>query len=365
MTQTGRDFRTDVSLRSPGDRWERGDRGERGSVREPRDPRDPGGSYFESDEHRLVAALTQRMREGSRPGQRTDGHRIALAVEGGGMRGTVSAGMALGLEELGLLPMFDAVYGASAGSITSAWLLSSRPEGLRGWTDPAFAKALIRLRNLLRGRPMVDVTRLIEVVYREIFPLDFASVLANPIELHPLATDVVTGAAADLHAHLADETALRLAIRASAALPLLAGGPVTLAGRWYFDAGLVESVPFRQALRDGATHVLVLRSRRSIDRGRPFTGPTRGSRLVARYGLRRYAEELKQVYMQRPLQLSDDDRDLAAFEAAAAGPAVMSVRPDDDSPRVGRLSSDGPLLREAFEAGRVAMRGWGGGMAGV
>jgi predicted patatin/cPLA2 family phospholipase len=331
------------------------------SVRSEAGTRGEDGSGAE----RFVAALSQRRASGSLPNRRTDGFRLALAIEGGGMRGTVSAGMALGLEELGLLPLFDAVYGASAGAISSAWLLSSRPEGLRGWSDPAFAKALIRRRNVLRGRPLVDVTQLVEVVYREVFPLDFGSVLANPIELHPLATDVTTGAAADLHPHLADEATLRLALRASSALPLLAGGPVTIGGRRYFDAGLAESVPFRQALRDGATHVLVLRSRRSVDQGRTDPGPTRGSRFVARYGLRRYGPELREVYMQRPMQLADDDRDLAGFEAAGSGPALLSLRPDDGSPRVGRLASDGALLVAAFEAGRAAARGWVAGVLGL
>ncbi|MFJ1991571.1 hypothetical protein [Streptomyces asiaticus] len=36
------------------------------------------------------------------------------------------------MHELGLLNAFDAVYGASAGAISAAWLVSSRPEGLRG-----------------------------------------------------------------------------------------------------------------------------------------------------------------------------------------------------------------------------------------
>ena len=85
--------------------------------------------------HEVLRALTSRERGGSQPGARADGLRVALAIEGGGMRGAISAGMAFALHELGLLPAFDAVYGASAGAITGAWLLSSRPEGLLGWTD--------------------------------------------------------------------------------------------------------------------------------------------------------------------------------------------------------------------------------------
>jgi hypothetical protein len=61
--------------------------------------------------------LAARARAGSQPGRRDDGFRVAPAVEGGGMRGTVSAGMALALDELGLVTAIDAVYGASAGAI--------------------------------------------------------------------------------------------------------------------------------------------------------------------------------------------------------------------------------------------------------
>jgi predicted patatin/cPLA2 family phospholipase len=43
------------------------------------------------------------------------------------------------------------------------------------------------------------------------------------------------------------------ALRASAALPLLAGPPVEFAGRRFYDAGVSESVPYRTALAQGAT----------------------------------------------------------------------------------------------------------------
>jgi hypothetical protein len=45
--------------------------------------------------HEVLRALTARRRTGSRPGARDDDLRIALAIEGGGMRGVISAGMAL------------------------------------------------------------------------------------------------------------------------------------------------------------------------------------------------------------------------------------------------------------------------------
>ena len=189
------------------------------------------------------------------------------------MRGTISAGMALALDELGLVSAFNAVYGASAGAITGAWLLS-RPQGLLGWTEPAYARAFIRRSALLRGRPVADIRVLIEELYQTTFPMDFAAVLASPVEFHPLATDAATGQSTDLRPLCRTPADLRLALRASAALPLLAGPPVQFGGRRFYDAGLSESVPYRTALAQGATRAgaaLPPRADRHTGR-RPRTG---------------------------------------------------------------------------------------------
>src|SRR5580700_5149171 len=181
------------------------------------------------------------------------------------MRGTVSAGMALALYERGLMSAFDAVYGASAGASTGAWLVSSEPERLRGWAHTDYARTMIRWSALLRRRPVADVRTLVEVLYQTEFPMDFDSILASPVEFHPLATDAATGESTDLRPMISSPAELRLALRASAALPFLAGPPVRLRGRRYYDAGVAESIPFRTPLAQGATHILILRTRRPLD----------------------------------------------------------------------------------------------------
>ena len=319
----------------------------------------------------VLGVVAARAAAGNRPGAREDGWRVALAIEGGGMRGTISAGMALALHELSLAGAFDAVYGSSAGAITAAWLLSSRPEGLRGWTEPSYARTMIRKSAWLRGRPVADIRMLIEELYQTEFPMDFASILASPVEYHPLATDAATGASTDLHPFVATPAELRLALRASAALPLLAGPPVEFAGRRFYDAGLSESVPYRTALAQGATHVLVLRSRReavTLPDDRP---PARSLRLLARTTLRRETPALRATLLGRDARLAEDDRRLAAYQSAdsAAPPAepagsappsiepvVFSIRPAAGTPYVSRLATDGKLLAAAFEAGRAATR---------
>ena len=330
--------------------------------------------------HEVLRALAARRRTGTRPGARDDGLRIALVIEGGGMRGVISAGMALTLDELGLVPAFDAVYGASAGAITGAWLLS-RPAGLRGWAEPAYTKIFIRRTALLRGRPVADVRALIEDLYQTTFPMDFAAVLASPVEFHPLATDAATGQSTDLSPLIGNPAELRLALRASAALPLLAGPPVEFVGRRFYDAGVSESIPYRTALTQGATHLLILRSRPvgpypapgsdvpsqpPADGYRPFR-PSRSARWLARTALRRETSALRATFLARESRRAADDQLLADYEAASAAtsasvaasapgthPAVLSIRPAPGSPVVSRLATDGALLRAALEAGLAA-----------
>jgi predicted patatin/cPLA2 family phospholipase len=352
--------------------------------------------------HEVLELIEDRVRAGSVPGRRTDPHRVVLSIEGGGMRGTVSAGMALALHELGVVSAFDAVYGSSAGAITGAWLLSSTPEGLRGWADPDYAKTLIRWSSLLRGRPVVDVRALVEVVYQTEFPMDFDSVLASPIEYHPLGTDAETGESTDLRPMVAGPVELRLALRASASLPFLAGPPIELGGRRFYDAGVAESIPFRTPLAQGATHVLLLRSRRPLtpepvdpqaddlddlndaaadQDGAPaatangasagvpngvLNGPSdspganggkpprvpRSSRILARTALRRESLELRTALLTRPVRTAADVVRIKLHEAE--GKALM-IFPPPSVPPVSRLTTDPKLLAAGLESGRQSV----------
>ena len=298
--------------------------------------------------HPVIELLRRR----AETGEREDGARLALAIEGGGMRGAVSAGMVIAVHELGLTDAFDFVFGASAGTLNGVWLLSGNPaEGLEPYADPSLIREYIRRSNALRGRPVVDTQRLVEVLYEERLPLRFDAVLSHRVRLHPLATDVETGEAVDLAPTISDRTSLKRALRASTALPLLAGPPVEIGGRRYLDAGLAESIPFRAALAAGATHVLVLRSRRPQDAERP--SPV--SRAVVGALLRRLGEPVRHGYLDRARRLAEDDALLDRHGAdPALEPAMLAVRPPPDSPRVSRLESDSGVIRAGLQAGHEA-----------
>lgn len=284
---------------------------------------------------------------------RPAGARIALVVEGGGMRGAVSGGMVLGLDDLGLTGAFDAAYGSSAGALNAMWFVAGRAqEGAPTWADAAFAHALVRRRRAAARRPVVDITGLIEQRYEERSPGIFAAALASPTELHPIATDVGDGNAVDLHDAVTDERTLRLALRASASLPLLAGPPVELGGRRLLDAGLSAAIPIRAALAGGATHVLVLRSRRAGEVVQPAS--PRSAAVTGRL-LQRIGPAVATAFATRPEREASDEELLARHDAdPQLEPHVLSLRPPPDAPVPARLERDLELVRVALDGGRRA-----------
>ncbi|SFI69116.1 Predicted phospholipase, patatin/cPLA2 family [Amycolatopsis sacchari] len=295
----------------------------------------------------VLDVVRARAAEGSVPGARRDPYRLGLAIEGGGSRGTYSSGMAVELERRGLTSVFDDVYGSSMGAITGAWLLSGKAEhGASFWWHPDVLPNVIRPRAALRRKPVVDLEFLMNEVYQRWAGLDFDGVLANPVRLHPIGTDADTGAAVDLAPHLRDAETLKLALRGSAGLPLLAGPLVRLGGRRLLDGGLTEPIPFHSALRDGCTHVLVLRTRRADERPQQ---PPRVENLAVTAFLRRTAPATLPAWRGRPERRRTDDEQLAGSEA------LTQVLVPPGAPDVSRLAVDPALLRRAFDLGASAM----------
>lgn len=296
--------------------------------------------------------------------RRPDGARVALVIEGGGMRGAVSGGMALGLDELGLADAFDDVYGSSAGTLNGMWLLSGRVrDGIPTWTDPRLVNELISWRRLAGSRPVVDIQTLVNTRYEQLSPGLFDAVLKARAKLHPIATAVAGGQAVDLHRHITDVPSLRQAIRASATLPLLAGAPVSIGGERYLDAGLSAAIPFHAAFADGATHVLLLRSRRQGEVVTPASGTS--ARIMTRM-LSRIDPAVGRAFLTRA-DRERADEDLLALhdEDAARTPHVLSIRPAPDSPVPRRLERDIDVVRGGLEAGRRAVhRALGNGGSG-
>jgi predicted patatin/cPLA2 family phospholipase len=218
-----------------------------------------------AEPHPVVQVLLDRARLGSRPGARTDSHRVALVIEGGAMRGVVSGGMATGLEALGLRDAFDVVYGSSAGACAGAYFLAGQARsGARLYYEAVNNRRFI---NLLRGfqrRAIVDLDFLFDEVLSQQLPLDFEAIQRSGVDLVVLASHVDERAEGPDHveavrfSRFTSGDDLLGALHASSRMPVVGGEPFVYRGLRFWDAAITQPIPIHAALADGCTHILVL-----------------------------------------------------------------------------------------------------------
>lgn len=245
-----------------------------------------------------------------------DGCRIALAIEGGGMRGCVTAGMVTAIHYLGLQDTIDVVYGSSAGTVIGAYFITRQlpwfgPEvyydslttagksfintkrflravGL-GLLDPRLAKDVIFRRN--HGKPVLDLTYLLKTTMQERKPLDwdtFARMQAvQPLKVIASGLKSQKAIVMDMQkGSFTNIQELASCMQASCLLPGVAGpvmnlrkdNTTSLKHNGMFDmfarnkvkdedyepmadALLFQPLPFHTAVAEGSTHVICLRSR--------------------------------------------------------------------------------------------------------
>jgi predicted patatin/cPLA2 family phospholipase len=308
--------------------------------------------------HPVIQTLLRRRLEASRPGARTDGRRVALVIEGGAMRGVVSAGMASAIDQLGLRDAFDEVHGASAGAFNGAFFMAGQAAYMtslywRGFGDPRF----VSLRRALRGRgPAFDMDYVVDGIWARGRPLRIDVLLESATELHCTATDADTAAIVDL-ANLRSAEEVRCALRASARLPWLAGQPVAFRDRRLLDATLAEAIPIQAALKT-ATDVLVLQTRPEGVEHSGLSGPV--GLLTDRYlrTINPGLVQLRRTRSERYDKLSAwlgrraaESATSAAPGADAGGPAICVIRPPADATGISQLEHRNVALQVAGSEG--------------
>ncbi len=308
--------------------------------------------------HPVIALIRRRREQRSLPGRRDDGRRVALVVEGGGMRGVISAGMTAAIEQLGFTDTFDEVHGASAGAFNVAFLLAGQASYLTGLYQHGFGNPrFVSVRRVLRGRSLFNMDYVVNEVWRTQRPLRTDRILASPIELHCTATDVDTAEAVDL-TDLRDDAEVRQAMLASARLPWLAGGPVPFRGRMLLDATLAEPLPV-EVPRRTATDMLVLQTR---PHGVTHTPLSNGvANLTDRY-LVKINPALVELRRTRSARYDALIGQLARqSHDPAAQPAVCVIRPPAGSPLISQMENRAAVMASAaghgFRAAWMALEG--------
>ncbi|EED94788.1 predicted protein [Thalassiosira pseudonana CCMP1335] len=362
--------------------------------------------------------VTTQINDNSRNIHRTmppeDGFRVALAVEGGGMRGCVTAGMVTAIHHLGLEDTIDVVYGSSAGTVIGAYFITRQlpwygPEvyydalttagdtfintkrflravGL-GFLDPRLVKDVIFRRN--HGKPVLDLSFLLKTTMQEKKPLDWKTFeemqKVQPLRIMASGLKSQKAIVMDMErGSFRNIKEMANCMQASCLLPGVAGAVMNLKSfvaenstaveyqmsprnrvegennEPLADALMFEPLPFRSAVGEGATHVICLRSRPD---GVDVTGKTSifEKLIVRRFFLRKNRLRSAFQYMRKHLHkrryaedvivLNEAGNDFDRSYADTDKPHLMPIAVPPGSPEVTRLETGREAIFEGVRRG--------------
>lgn len=181
----------------------------------------------------------------------------ALVVQGGAVRASYSAGA---LEMFLEKEMFaDHIYGCSCGSLLAADYVS-RDKGrnyrlmTEAMKNPKFISPIY---YLAKGRIFNFEWLFVEAPM--IMPFNLPEFFSSSTELSAVATNLISGQPS----YFSDKRSPKIYdyLAASCSMPRLSRTPLMIDGVPYLDGGVVERVPYHEALRDGFDKIIVICSR--------------------------------------------------------------------------------------------------------
>jgi predicted patatin/cPLA2 family phospholipase len=310
----------------------------------------PGANGFAIGDTDVMSVMLERQRAGTKPGNHEDGHRVALVIEGGGMRGVYVGGMSRAIGALGLRNSLDEILAVSAGAFTGAGLACDRTDHLaRAYYDDLAVGAFVDVRRMLSGRgPLVSLDFLLDTVMVARYGFDWATLMSSDLPLRPVATALDTLAASTL-VGLQDAVDWRQALLASARIPFWAGPPIELHGRRWVDGFVTDPLPVARAVDGGATHVLALLARGPNERLSPSSRVTPPMRAH----LNRLAPGLAAAMTQRGRRHQESTALISGLIRRGSA-RIMGLRPLRGY-GIRSLTSDVVRLRLGGDSGEAAV----------
>ena len=181
----------------------------------------------------------------------------ALVVEGGALRSIFSAGLLDGFLEQAFDP-FDFYIGVSAGAFNLiSYLSKAHGKSLELYKEVISSRDIISFIRFIKGGHLIDLDMIEELVFQNI-TLELSKIFQLNKPLYVCLTEVDTGNAIYVRTN---EHNIRPTLKASASLPLFYRDFPRLENRLMSDGGMADGIPVIEAIRQGATNIMVIRSR--------------------------------------------------------------------------------------------------------
>lgn len=181
----------------------------------------------------------------------------ALILEGGTFRPIFSSGVMDALVDQGI--EFPYVIGVSAG-ITDGFSYVSK-QTKRNYDilmNHRHDKRYVGLRNYWKEGSLFGLTFAYETIPSELYPFDWDTFLQSPTEIKVGVTNANSGRIEYLDGKQLDQKCTML--KATCAIPF-AFPVIHLNGQDYYDGGICDPIPIRQAQKDGHEKYLIVLTR--------------------------------------------------------------------------------------------------------
>lgn len=263
-------------------------------------------------------------------------NKVALVLEGGGLRGVFTAGVIDNFLENNI--KFDYVVGVSAGACnTFAYV---------GKAHKFIKKCMIQKNpfNSFYGVPqMIGSHKYVNLEkvfydYTKQYGFSYEKFSKSRVKWEMVASNIETGEAEYLTSK--DIEKAKLIGKASCSLPILTD-PVAIDGKLYLDGGICDSIPIEHALSKGYDKIVVVCTRKKGH----FSKVKDVEKPVYKNMYERYPLFLKAVNERTDLYR----RQVELCEELEKEGKVILIRPT--MPEVGRLESDEDELNLAYYHG--------------
>ncbi len=271
----------------------------------------------------------------------------ALIVEGG-VRGVFSCGILDHFLAADFSP-FDSFWGVSAGASNLAAYLAKMPgRNLKIYLDYSLRNEFITPSQLIRGGDVMDLDWMWQVTLEEL-GIDKEVLAADPRPFFLVVTRQDTGQAEYL---TPDVDMLAETMKASSALPVLYRNGVLLNGTRYVDGGVADALPIAEAIKRGATKIMVLRSQIAS-----YRKPRSKFSAITKRMLKE-TPALIEPMLTRDVRYNQT---LELINNPPPGVEIIQVCPSETF-KLKRLSRSPEPLRKAYElgieAGKQAIERW-------
>lgn len=263
--------------------------------------------------------------------------KLGITMEGGASRTVFSCGVTDVFLEEGIMP--DYFIGVSAGiAYGTSYLSKQKGRNLEIAIKYMNDKRYMGVKHLFKNRNFYNLDFVFGEIPNKLLPFDMDAFEAYPGKVVAGVTNIHTGKPEYIEVPRRDDN--YNVIVASCALPMLFQ-PVKIGNHYYLDGGLSDSVPYKQAIKEGCDkNIVILTRERGYVKKQERTGKI-----------------LKKLYKKYPKVVEDLEKRPERYNACMAelmerekAGEVFVIAPENTY-GIGRTESNPDKLKQLYEEG--------------